>query len=178
MRHKRRGKKLNRNSSHRQAMLRNLAVSMILNLRSGTSALESSTGGRIITTVQKAKYLRPFVERLITLSKRAALVIVNAPEVPLRKSAEWREWRNSEHWFVWTNSVSPAVSLRRRAFALLRNDVAVFVLFHLLADRFKSRPGGYVRVVRMAARRVGDSGQLALIEFVGEGDRRAAGVLE
>lgn len=155
-----------------------MAVSMILNLRSGTSALESSTGGRIITTVQKAKYLRPYVERLITLSKRAASVIVNAPDIPPRKSSEWREWRNSERWSVWANSVSPAVSLRRRAFALLRNDVAVSVLFHSLAERFKSRQGGYVRVVRMAARRVGDSGQLALIEFVGEGDRRATGVLD
>ena len=178
MRHKRRGKKLNRNSSHRHAMLRNMAVSMILALRSGTAASDSSGSGRIITTVQKAKYLRPFMDRLITLSKRAASVIESAPEVPPRKSTEWKKWRSSEHWSVWANSVSPAVSLRRRAFALLRSDVAVSVLFQSLADRFKSRPGGYVRVVRMAARRVGDSGQLALIEFVGVRDSRATGVLQ
>ena len=178
MRHKKRGKKLNRNSSHRHAMLRNMAVSMILTLRSSSDVLDSARVGRIITTVQKAKYLRPFMDRLITLSKRAALVIESAPEVPPRKSSEWREWRKSGHWPVWANSVSPAVSLRRRAFALLRNDVAVSILFQSLADRFKSRQGGYVRVVRMAARRVGDSGQLALIEFVGVHDRRATGVVE
>lgn len=178
MRHKRSGKKLNRNSSHRHAMLRNMAVSMILSNRSGSTMLDSSVGGRIITTLQKAKYLRPFMDRLITLSKRAALVIEAAPEVPPRKSSEWSQWRHSGHWSAWADSVSPAVSLRRRAFALLRNDVAVSVLFQSLARRFKSRTGGYVRVVRMAARRVGDSGQLALIEFVGERDSRLTGVLE
>ena len=178
MRHKRHGKKLNRNSSHRQAMLRNMAVSMILASRSGTDELNVMGGGRIVTTVQKAKYLRPFMDRLVTLSKRAALVIGGVPDIPPRKSSEWMEWRSSERWITWVNLVSPAVSLRRRAFSLLRNDVAVSVLFHSLADRFESRQGGYVRVIRMAARRIGDSGQLALIEFVGEHDRRRHGVLE
>ena len=151
---------------------------MILASRSGTDELNAIGGGRIVTTVQKAKYLRPFMDRLITLSKRAALVIGGVPDIPPRKSSEWMEWRSSERWIAWVNLVSPAVSLRRRAFSLLRNDVAVSVLFQSLADRFKSRQGGYVRVIRMAARRVGDSGQLALIEFVGEHDRRRHGVLE
>lgn len=178
MRHKRRGKKLNRNSSHRHAMLRNMAVSMILSSRSGKDDLDLVGGGRIVTTVQKAKYLRPFMDRLVTLSKRAALVIGVAPEVPSRRSSEWQEWRSSARWSAWVNSVSPALSLRRRVFSLLRNDVAVSVLFQSLAGRFESRQGGYVRVVRMAARRVGDSGQLALIEFVGERDRRRHGGTE
>ena len=69
--------------------------------------------------------------------------------------------------------MAPAVALRRRAFAMLRSDEAVSVLFEELSRRFESRNGGYVRVVRIAARRVGDSGQQALIEFVGERDRRS-----
>lgn len=172
------GKKLNRNSSHRHAMLRNMAVSMILSSHSGKAESDLGGSGRIVTTIQKAKYLRPFMDRLVTLSKRAALVIGVAPEVPSRKSSEWPEWRSSERWNAWVNSVSPAVSLRRRAFSLLRNDVAVSVLFQSLADRFESRQGGYVRVIRLAARRVGDSGQLALIEFVGERDSRRRGGVE
>ena len=93
MRHKRRGKKLNRNSSHRHAMLRNMAVSMILSLRSDPTDQNSMVGGRIFTTVQKAKYLRPFMERRITLSKRAAIVICGVHDIPSRKSPEWSEWR-------------------------------------------------------------------------------------
>jgi len=145
---------------------------MILSSRTRVADSNAVGGGRIVTTVEKAKFLRPFMDRLITLSKRAALVIGSAPEVPPRGSSEWREWRCSERWSSWVDLVSPAVSLRRRAFSLLRSDVAVSILFQSLADRFESRRGGYVRVIRMAARRVGDSGQLALIEFVGERDRR------
>lgn len=176
MRHKRRGKKLNRNSSHRHAMLRNMAVSMILSLRADPADQNSMVGGRIFTTIQKAKFLRPFMERLITLSKRAAIVIKGVHDIPSRKSSDWDEWRASDRWVDWVDSVSPAVSLRRRAFALLRNDVAVSVLFQSLATRFESRCGGYVRVVRVTTRRIGDSGQVAFIEFVGELDTRARAV--
>ena len=173
MRHKRRGKKLNRNSSHRKAMLRNMAVSLIL-----SSKTASTTGdigrGRLITTVSKAKFLRPFVERLVTLSKRAALVAASVPDVPARGSVAWKEWRASQNWHDWAKAVSPIVALRRRTFAMLRSDDAVTILFDDLARRFESRQGGYVRVVRITARRVGDSAQQALIEFVGERDRRTA----
>ena len=171
MRHKRHGKKLNRNSSHRKAMLRNMAVSMILLARSADQTAGAGSG-RLTTTVSKAKFLRPFVDRLVTLSKRAALVVSSVPEAPLRGSAAWNEWRCSPRWLDWVNGVSPAVALRRRAFAMLRSDDAVSILFGDLASRFESRNGGYVRVVRIASRRVGDSGQQAIIEFVGERDHR------
>lgn len=168
MRHRKRGKKLNRNSSHRHAMLRNMAVSLIL-----SRGLDGEGRGRIITTLQKAKFLRPFIERLVTLSKRGAEIISRAPEVPLRRTPEWKHWRTSPRWSAWAESVSGAVVLRRRAFSLLRCDAAVSVLFESVAARFASRNGGYVRIVRLASRRVGDSGRLALIEFVGEQDTRA-----
>jgi large subunit ribosomal protein L17 len=61
--------------------------------------------------------------------------------------------------------------MRRRAFAFLRDIEAVDVLFDELAERFADRPGGYTRVVRLSTVRLGDAGQQALIEFVGERDR-------
>ncbi len=171
MRHKRSGKKLNRNSSHRKAMLRNMAVSLILLSRARGEAGDVGSG-RLTTTLSKAKFLRPFVDRLVTLSKRAALAVANVPEIPARGSVAWKEWRASQSWRDWAKAVSPAVALRRRAFSMLRSDEAVTILFGDLARRFETRQGGYVRVVRITDRRVGDSGQQALIEFVGERDRR------
>ena len=67
--------------------------------------------------------------------------------------------------------MAPAVSLRRRAFSLLRDREAVDILFDELAERFADRPGGYTRIVRLAKVRLGDAGRQALIEFVGERDR-------
>jgi large subunit ribosomal protein L17 len=61
--------------------------------------------------------------------------------------------------------------MRRRAFADLRDDSAVEILFDDLAARFQDRTGGYTRVVRLARVRLGDAGEQALIEFVGTNDR-------
>ncbi len=85
---------------------------------------------RIITTVQKAKAVKPFVEKLVTLSKDG-----------------------TQHH-------------RRRAFASLRNKAAVGKLFDILGPRFKERPGGYCRILKLAKPRLGDNGQRAILEFV------------
>src|SRR5690606_5833482 len=88
-----------------------------------------------------------------------------------RNSSEWKQWRNSDNWQRWNQAIAPAVALRRRAFALLRDQEALDILFDELGDRFRDRPGGYTRIVRIARRRLGDAGEQALIEFVGERDR-------
>ena len=175
MRHRMRGRKLGRNASHRKAMFRNMACSLIRTVRVDEDDKQKpKVPGRIVTTVAKAKELRPIVEKLITLARKAGIYEDKAGQfatTATRNSDEWKTWRNSEQWIQWAQAVAPAVALRRRAFARLRDHRAVSILFDELAERFQDRPGGYTRVVRLASVRLGDAGQQALIEFVGERDR-------
>ena len=175
MRHRMRGRKLGRNASHRKAMFRNMATSLIKTLDPAEDVENRpKVAGRIITTVPKAKELRPRIEKLITLAKRAASHEQRAQEFATdaeKGSDGWKEWRNSEKWQAWSQAMAPAVTLRRRAFATLRDRHAVNILFSDLAERFVGRNGGYTRVIKLATVRLGDAGQQALIEFVGENDR-------
>lgn len=178
MRHGKRGRKLNRNASHRHAMFRNMATSLILSLRAADDAENRpKVPGRIVTTLEKAKELRPQVEKLITLAKKALVHQEAAEQYATsaeRNSEAWKEWRKSDRWQQWVKAVSPAVTLRRRAFAALRDRKAVEILFSELGPRFRDRDGGYTRVVRLAEVRLGDAGRKAMIEFVGERDRLKA----
>jgi len=125
MRHGNQGRKLNRTSSHRKAMFANMAASLIKH-------------EQIVTTLPKAKELKPVADKLVTLGKKGGL------------------------------------HRRRQAFAQLRDDAAVAKLFDTLADRYKERPGGYVRVLK-AGFRYGDSAPMAVIEFV-DRDEAAKGL--
>ena len=170
-----RGRKLGRNSSHRKAMFRNMACSLIRAVRvDEDDDQRPKVPGRIVTTLAKAKELRPIVEKLVTLARQAAPHEVRAKEFATsaeRNTAEWKSWRESEQWNKWNQAIAPAVTMRRRAFAKLRDNQAVDILFDELAERFEDRPGGYTRVIRLATVRLGDAGRQALIEFVGERDR-------
>lgn len=175
MRHRMRGRKLGRNASHRKAMFRNMAVSLIKTIRIDEDAENApKVSGRITTTVQKAKELRPFIEKMITLAKKAQPHIENAAQFATsadKNSNEWKSWRESDQWNQWNQAIAPALSYRRRAFSELRDNEAVDILFDELAERFTDRNGGYTRVVRLATVRLGDAGEQAIIEFVGERDR-------
>lgn len=175
MRHRMKGRKLGRNASHRKAMFRNMAASLIKTVRPEEDQPNApKVPGRIVTTVAKAKELRSYVEKLITLAKKAQPHAARAEQYATtaeRNSPEWKSWRESNTWNQWAQAMAPAVEYRRRAFALLRDKQAVDILFSELAERFEDRQGGYTRVIRLATPRLGDAGERALIEFVGERDR-------
>src|SRR5262245_45233142 len=175
MRHRIRGRRLGRNASHRRAMFRNMASSFIRTVRIDEDAKEKpKVAGRIVTTVAKAKELRPFIEKLVTIARKARLHEQEAARyatTAARNTSEWKQWRDSDQWHKWNQAIAPSVTFRRRAFSLLRDKLAVQILFQELAERFENRNGGYTRIVRIATRRLGDSGPQALIEFVGVHDR-------
>lgn len=156
-------------------MFRNMACSLIRSMRIDEDDPQApAVPGRIVTTVAKAKELRPYIEKLITLARKARVHEEQAEQYGTtaeRDSDAWRSWRDSDQWNQWAQAMAPAVALRRRVFQLLRDNEAVDILFDEIAERFADRPGGYTRVVRLAKRRLGDAGEQALIEFVGERDR-------
>ena len=123
MRHRHGLRKLNRTSSHRLAMLRNMCNSLI-------------THEAIKTTLPKAKELRMAVEPLITLAKE------------------------------------PTLAHRRLAFDRTRDRDVVAKLFGELGPRYKARPGGYTRILKMGFR-VGDNAPMAFVEFVDRPEPKA-----
>lgn len=175
MRHRVAGRKLGRNASHRKAMFRNMATSLIgtVRIEEGVKG-QPKVAGRIVTTVPKAKELRPIVEKLITMARKALKISEAAAQYGTkaeRGTDAWNAWRQSDQGKNWVNSNAAALTLRRRAFSELRDTNAVDILFDDLAKRFADRDGGYTRIVRLAAVRLGDAGQQAIIEFVGVRDR-------
>lgn len=175
MRHRKRGRHLNRTPSHRKAMFRNMAVSLITSL-DWPEGREGKPGvpGRVVTTVEKAKEIRPIVEKLVTMAKKARIHSRAAAEFGTsaeRNSPEWKKWRDSDQWQKWAKAMAPAVAFRRRAFSELRDKVALRILFDQVAERFADRPGGYLRVIRLSTFRLGDAGRQAILEFVGDKDR-------
>jgi large subunit ribosomal protein L17 len=176
MRHRKRGRKLGRNPSHQRALLRNLASALILTERDTEEDEPNAPAvkGRIVTTLQKAKEVRPLIERCITIARRCLLDQENADALEpdaARYSEQWRSWRGSQQWYQWNEAIAPVVAARRRALRLLGNKKAVAILFEEIAPRFADRDGGYTRVLRLAKPRLGDAGTQAILEFVGTHDR-------
>ena len=116
MRHGYSGRQFSRTKGHRRALFANLANALLKH-------------EQIKTTLPKAKDLRPYVEKLISLGKRGTL------------------------------------HARRQAAATLRDDKVVAKLFSVLGERYKSRPGGYTRIIK-AGFRYGDAAPMAVIELV------------
>jgi large subunit ribosomal protein L17 len=182
MRHRRKGRTLGRSPSHQRALLRNLATALLLTERDEslydtsdpTLPKAPKVKGRIVTTLAKAKEVRPLIEKCITIARRAlphqAAADRLEPDAE-RGSEQWRTWRESEQWREWNQTVSPVVAARRRAVRLLGSKEAVRILFEDIGPRFEDRNGGYTRIMRLATPRLGDAGTRAILEFVGVRDR-------
>lgn len=126
MRHRVGQRKLGRVTEHRIAMLRNQAHALLLH-------------EHIETTVPKAKELRPFVERIITIAKRGVAA---------------------------GDAKAGSLHARRLVLRDIQDREVVSKLFDTIAPRFEGRPGGYTRILRLGFRR-GDSAEVAQIELVG-----------
>jgi len=158
-------------------MLKNLASSLFLTERDAEFDDNApKVKGRVVTTVEKAKEVRPLVERCITLARRSLQHTEAAREFETdakRGSEEWRSWRGSDQWQKWNETIAPVVAARRRAIQMLGDKQAVQVLFDDIAPRFEDRDGGYTRILKLAFPRLGDAGRQAILEFVGTNDRVA-----
>ena len=128
MRHSKRRHKIGVSGPHRLALLANLSVALI-------------THGRIKTTLAKAKALRPFVEKVITLAKKAES----------------------------SNESERKLHFRRLAISRLNNPGAVAILFDERVSEFMERPGGYTRIYKLG-QRIGDAAEMALIELIDGND--------
>jgi large subunit ribosomal protein L17 len=174
MRHRRKGRVLGRSPSHQRALLRNLAAALMLTERECEAGEVGApkVAGRIITTVAKAKEVRPVVERCITIAKRGLKSIEQAKEfgtTAARDSSSWKQWRESDQWQKWAQAMAPAVTARRRVVRLLGDKQAARIVFERIAPRFVDRPGGYTRILKLSTPRLGDAGPRAVLEFVGSG---------
>ena len=150
MRHLKAHRKLGRTSEHRHSMLRNLATSLI-----------NSRDERITTTLPKAKELRPFVERAITLSRRALAFSEDgdARALHLRRQA-------AGFFHSGNTAMAPATGKRGQLRPTRTAGVAALKrLFGELGERYKDRPGGYTRILKLG-HRDGDDAELAIIELV------------
>jgi len=133
------------------SLLRNLTVSLI-----------NSREERIVTTLPKAKELRPFVERVITLSRKASNLEgddTGARALHLRRQAAG--------FFHAGNMQAAALNGKRGQLRAPRTAgmAALKRLFDELGERYKDRPGGYTRILKLG-QRVGDNAELAIIELV------------
>jgi large subunit ribosomal protein L17 len=139
-------RKLGRKSEHRSALLRNLCTSLIVH-------------ERVITTLPKAKELRPFAERAITLGKRA--LAAEAPEaaVHARRLA-------AGYFYSGNPNRVPDGGYKRPQAPRTAGVAALDKLFGEIAERFADRPGGYTRILKLGPRK-GDGAEMALIELIG-----------
>jgi large subunit ribosomal protein L17 len=174
MRHRVHHRKLNRTSEHREALRRNMAQSLFEH-------------GQITTTLPKAKDLRPFVEKLVTLAVRARRLGEagdRAGALAARRSIDGlltdRAIIPAEHRAAYAGMPDAAraksvrmVSGRRyrtgepKGRLVFTADSVTRRLIEKIAPRFVDRPGGYTRVIHLSDTRIGDSSRLAVLQLVG-----------
>ena len=141
MRHRVFGKQLSRNTAHRRALRRNMAASLFEH-------------GTIRTTTVKAKEIRPFVEKLITLARQGTLA-ARRRVISILQDRDIVDAKGE-----------------------LADKTVVQKLMSEIAPRYADRPGGYTRIIRLADRCIGDGGEQVLLQLVEQGAAAEAGETE
>jgi large subunit ribosomal protein L17 len=176
MRHRKASYKLGRTTAHRLSTLRNIA----------TGVFEH---GQIVTTIPRAKAVQGMVEKIITIAKNS----IDRPErrVPARRLVAAKLGGNKKA-FSWMYLPSDASDAEKEHVGTLRGRAGAFFevpeastvernrygeirkaprmvkhIFDNVAPRFKDRKGGYTRIVKLGKRRIGDAGELCVIQLVG-----------
>ena len=170
MRHGRAGYRLGRRTAHRTSTLRNLAAGLFEH-------------GQIVTTIPKAKAVQPFVEKIITLAKRGDLHarrLVIAKLGGDRLGFDWlylpknasdgekdsvQKLRDFSSQFF---DLPESSQVERNRYGELRKaPKLVKHIFEHVAPKFADRPGGYTRIVKLGRHRIGDAGELAVLQLCG-----------
>ena len=154
MRHRVDHRKLRRTREHREALLRNLCTSLI-------------NEGRVVTTLAKAKELRRFAEQAITLARQGT--VAESPVTTLncrRRAARYVMGGHSQVRFR-RYTKEPVRTVERTA-----GVRALKKLFEELGPKYRDRPGGYTRIVKLGWRK-GDGAPLALVELVTEEQKKS-----
>lgn len=167
MRHQVSGRKFNRTSAHRQAMFRNAAQSLFEH-------------GQIVTTLEKAKDVRPFAEKLITMAKKARggslaarqriiSILNDRAVIPSDRQEDYdvmtegqrRKTLRSPSGRRW-RAGGPKLGMEFTAESIVHR------LIESVAPRFENRAGGYTRIIRLGRSRIGDNATRAILQLVGE----------
>lgn len=142
MRHRKRTNKLSRTTAHRRCMIANMLKSLVVN-------------GRVETTLAKAKMLRSYADKLVTIAK-------NEDGITARR-------RVSAKLMIRFNSLTPKEQrLAKQGDASAYNDDRKVhqKLFNELKDRYKERAGGYTRIIKLSHFRTGDNAPMCILEYV------------
>ena len=139
MRHKVAIMHLARDTDHRRAMMRNLAAGLFIS-------------GRIKTTLQKAQFVRPFVEKLITTAKEGTL------------AARRRVIASLQDRFIVDKNETDVK--RDKSANIVKAPTLIKKIFTDIAPKYATRPGGYTRIIRLSQRRIGDNGELVYLELI------------
>lgn len=170
MRHRRAGYRLGRTTAHRLSTLRNLAIGLFQH-------------GQIVTTEQRAKCVKPMVEKIITIAKAGGMNAHRQIAAKLGRDRKAFEWlyvaktateaekasvaalrERAEGYF----DVPESSKVERNRYGELRKAPSLTAhIVNNVAKRFADRTGGYTRVVRLGKHRIGDGAELCLLQFVG-----------
>lgn len=170
MRHGRAGYRLGRTTAHRASTLRHIAYGLFEH-------------GQVVTTIPKAKAVRPMVEKIITMAKRgdvASRRMVIAKLGGDRAAFDWlflakdasdaekdKVNKQRDHAAQFFDVPESSAVERNRYGELRKAPKLVKHIFDHIAPRFRDRAGGYTRIVKLGRNRIGDGTELCVIQFVG-----------